>query len=194
MNQKHDEIRNLLIKNLNEVLRDVEHEPRLKPLTPNDTFASRSTILDPDARSDIRARGFWSEQVDAFFDVRVFYPNASSYMTRDLRSLYCSMEKLKKSQYGERILHVDHGSFTPLVFSTFGGMGGEANRMVKKLSTMLAEKRNESYSHIVGHMRASLSFALCRAANVCLRGTRRRRSFVAEPPTATDVATFLCSI
>jgi hypothetical protein len=189
INQRHDEVRNLLNQKLCEVLRDVEREPRLKPLAPTDVFNSRTVIIDQDARSDIRARGFWSDQMDAFFDVRVFYPNASSYLNRDLRSIYASIEKQKKNQYGERITNIDHGSFTPLVCSTSGGVGEEANRVIKKLATMLAEKHNESYSHIVGHLRASIAFSLCRAANICLRGTRRRRA----QPNFTDSPTIYFS-
>jgi hypothetical protein len=195
INQRHDGLRNLLADNMREVLHDVETEPRLQPLTQQDAFESPSAILDRDARADIRARGFWSEQMDAFFDVRVYYPNASSYLTRELRNLHGSFENQKKRQYGERIRHVDHGSFTPLVFTTFGGMGEEAHRTVKKLATMLAEKRKENYCHIVGHLRARLSFALCRAATICLRGTRKRRHGAeAFLKTPSDVTNFLCFI
>ena len=46
----------------------------------------------------------------------------------------------KKRQYSERINTVEHGSFTTLVFSVCGGMGGEAAVAVKKLVTALATK------------------------------------------------------
>jgi hypothetical protein len=194
INQRHDEVKNLLAKGLSEVLHDVESEPRLKPLTPMDTLNNRSANTDSDSRSDIRARGFWSDQTDAFFDIRVYYPHASSYMTRNLPSLYRTFEQQKKNQYSERIINIDHGSFTPLVFSTFGGMGEEANRTIKKLAAMLAEKKNESYSHVVGLLRAQLTFALCRSANICLRGTRRRRSIPMVNHTPSDVINFQSNI
>jgi len=32
----------------------------------------------------------------------------------------------KKREYGDRVRSMEHGSFTPLVFSTFSGLGREA--------------------------------------------------------------------
>ena len=43
-----------------------------------------------------------------------------------------------------RIKRFDHGKFTPMVFSTFGGLGYERNRLLKKLNEKIAEKRSES--------------------------------------------------
>ena len=40
-----------------------------------------------DARLDVKA-GFWCRGQDAYFDVRVFYPNASSYRSLSLSSAY----------------------------------------------------------------------------------------------------------
>ena len=41
------------------------------------------------------------------------------------------------------------GSFTPLVFSTFRGMGGAATTAYKRLASLLAAKRDHSYSSAV---------------------------------------------
>jgi hypothetical protein len=194
INKRHDEVRDIIAKELSQVLHDVQVEPHLKPLSPMEVLSHPSAITDDTARSDIRARGFWSDQQEAFFDIRVFYPNATSYLSRDLGSLYCSMEKQKKNQYNERIINVERGCFTPLVFSTFGGMGREAKTMVKRLGAMLAEKKKESYSRVVCLLRTRLSFALCRSAGVCLRGTRRRRSLGASTFPPTDVINFQSSI
>ena len=51
---------------LQEVLPDVEIEPRLLPQHGEDISAA-SANRQPEARLDIRARGFWSRQQDAFF-------------------------------------------------------------------------------------------------------------------------------
>ena len=86
------------------------------------------------------------------------------------------MEEEKKREYGERI-KVEHGSFTPLVFSTCGGMGQEASVVVKKLAHALAMKRNETYSRVVTWMRCCLAFSLARSAIRCVRrscSTRHR--------------------
>ena len=42
----------------------------------------------------------------------------------------------------QRILDVEQGSFTPLVFGTNGGMGDECRKFVDELSRKLAEKKN----------------------------------------------------
>ena len=73
----HNEIRDITASLLTEVCHNVATEPPLQPLT-EETFSARSANTDNYARLDIRARGFWNSHQDAFFDVRVFYPNAPS--------------------------------------------------------------------------------------------------------------------
>ena len=58
----------------------------------------------------------------AFFDTRVFYPHAPSYRSRALPSLYRRFKGDKKHKYGERIREIEHSLFTPLVFSSGGGV------------------------------------------------------------------------
>ena len=81
----------------------------------------------------------------------------------------------KKREYGEQIREVEHGSFTPLVFSTCGGMGQEALVVVKKFGRCPCQKRNESYSHVVSWMRCCLAFSLARSAICCVRGSHSTR-------------------
>ena len=108
-----------------------------------------------------------------FFDVRLFYPFASSYSQKPLATLYCENEK-KKLEYGCRVREVEHGSFTPLVFTTNGGMAQEATVMYKQLASLLVEKRDESYGAIMGWLRCKISFTLLKAALLCLRGSRSK--------------------
>ena len=98
---------------------------------------------------DIRARGFWSRGQDAFFDVRVFHPNAS-YRNKDLASLYKLHENAKKREYGERVREVEHAMFTPLVLSTCGGMLRETTTFYKMLTADLAAKRSSNTVRIWG--------------------------------------------
>ena len=88
------------------------------------------------------------------------------------------MEGDKKSEYGERIREVEHGSVTPLVFTTGGGMDQEAMVVVKKVADDLAMKRNERYSRVVSWMRYCLAFSLARAAIRCVRGSRSIRPWM----------------
>ena len=119
---------------------------------------------------DIRARGFWNNSHDAFFNVRVFYPNASSNHSTVVSSAYRRHEQAKKREYGQRVRDVEHGLFTPLVLSSNGGMGKEATTFYKRLADMIAQKRQHPYSMVMGGLRCRLSFASLRSCIMCIRG------------------------
>ena len=51
-------------------------------------------------------------------------------------------EQEKKRAYNQRVLEVENGVFTPLVFSTSSGMGREASEFYKRLADRLSEKRD----------------------------------------------------
>ena len=53
-----------------------------------------------------------------FFDVRVFNPGAPS--NHLFMSAYCSHEREKRRQYEQRVREIEHGHFSPLVFTTTG--------------------------------------------------------------------------
>ena len=69
-----------------------------------------------------------------FFDVRICHPNADPYRDMDPNQIYRQHETEKKRQYASRILEVEQATFTPLVFSTTGGMGAECKRYHSRLS------------------------------------------------------------
>ena len=71
------------------------------------------------ARADICARGFWGRRQHAFFDIRVFHPNAPSYCQTQVGPLFRRHELEKKREYGDHVCSVESASFTPLVLSTF---------------------------------------------------------------------------
>ncbi len=104
------------------------------------------------------------------------------------RQLNSKFEHEKKRQYNDRIINVEQGSFTPLIFSSTGGMGREASMFLKRLATMISEKRSELYSHTVGLLRCRIAFALIRASNVCLRGSRGSRKHQLSHDTVTSEA------
>ena len=163
IHMRHNDPTTFLAQCMKEVHQDVELEPPLQPLN-GETFRHLTANTEPDARADIRVRDFWTNSRNAFFDTRVFYPHARSYQSRSLPSLYKRFESEKKREYGERINTVEHGSFTPLVFSACGGMGHEATVAVRKLASALASKRRETYSRVINWLRCRLSFSLARSA------------------------------
>ena len=101
-------------------------EPLLTPLS-GEQFNLRSTITEEHARVDVSARDVWVRGSRAFFDIMVFNPLARSYSNSTLKASHKSNENLKKRKYNDRILQVEHGSFTPLVFTNFGGVGVEGS-------------------------------------------------------------------
>ncbi len=82
-----------------------------------------------------------------FFDVRVFYPNAPSNRSGDA---YRRHEQAKKREYGQRVREIERGVFTPLVLSTWGGMGKEAATFYKRLADLIASKRQNPYPAVMG--------------------------------------------
>ena len=185
--QRHNNLRDLIAALLQEVCTNVETEPQLQPTSGE--ILGQSANKDDNARLDVRAGGFWgTAQQDAFFDVRVFYPFASSYRRTKLSSLYRQHENKKRREYGQRVREIEHGSFTPLVFTTEGGMAAEATVFVKRLASLISQKRNESYSCVLGWLRCVMSFCLLRSSLVCLRGTRRKQRKVDCDAIAEAVA------
>jgi hypothetical protein len=177
IHSRHDDVRDLIATEIGSVLNDVETEPLLQPLT-GEILLPTSANRTPDARSDIRARGFWQRQQNAFFDVRIFYPHARCYRSKPLRQIFASVENEKKREYCDRILQIEHGCFTPLAFSANGGMGKEATIAIKKLATKISEKNGESYSKTMNLLRSRLCFSLTRSAITCIRGSRKFRKSV----------------
>ena len=173
VHRRHDAIRDMTGDLLNEVCHDVCIEPPLLELT-GETLSLRTANAARDARLDISARGVWSREQRAFFDVRVFDPNARSYQNQSLSQAYRKNELEKKRHYNERVREIEHGTFTPLVFSVYGGMGQECKVFYKRLCSLLSEKRGENYSIVSSWVRTRTSFSLLRSALMAIRGTRHR--------------------
>jgi hypothetical protein len=102
--------------------KNVSWEPELQPLE-GENLKYKSGNKSDEARSDLGVLGFWRSMRRAFFDVTAFSPFARSYANSSLKSLFIRHEKRKNREYKDRILNVEHGDFSPLVFSTTGGMG-----------------------------------------------------------------------
>ena len=153
---RHNEIREITASLLMETCHNVATEPPLQPLN-GETLSARSANTDDNAHLDIDARGFWNNHQDAFFDVRVFYPNAPTCSNHSTDA-YRRHEMAKKREYGQRVREVERGVFTPLVLSTNGGMGKEAAAFYRRLADMIAQ-RQHPYSRVMGWLRCRLSFA-----------------------------------
>ena len=189
IHQRHDRLRNVLANVLSEVQKDVAIEPLLIPLTGE--ILPDSSTTDDEARLDIGARGFWQEGQQALFDLRIFNPFASSYLQTSLVKCFDNIQREKKRKYNPRVNQIEHGSFSPLVFTPYGGMGREAEHFVSTLFAKLALKRNLPYASIVNWLRSKISFALIRSAILCVRGTRDWRKPSTYSSANIELAQFI---
>ena len=124
-----------------------------------------------------------------FFDVKVFNPFAKFNQKFALASCFTHHERQKKRAYEQRVVEVENGSFTPLVFSTTGGMGKLASIFYSRLAMMLSEKRQQPFSTTTGWLRCQLSFSLLRSSILCIRGSRSSHHVIPRFPISTDLAT-----
>ena len=170
---RHDELRDFTAEILGEICKDVVVEPTLTPLS-GEKFSLSSANTDLNARPDVAARGVWMRGSRAFFDVRVFNPLAQCYFNSTIKAAHKANEKSKKREYNDRILQIEHGSFTPLVFSTFGGMSVECSNLYNKVAEKIAEKRDIASSMAKAWIRTKISFCLLRTTNLCIRGSRAK--------------------
>ena len=100
-----------------------------------------STNDADDARVDIVAENFWCHnRHKSYLDVKVFNPFTKSNVKESLTQCYCRLELDKKRVYEARVREVELGYFTPLVFSTSGGLGPAAKIFYKRLASLIAEK------------------------------------------------------
>ena len=168
---RHNALRDLNAEMQQEVCRDVVIEPRLLPL---DNEIVDGTSADR-AAPDISSRGMWSAFGRTFFDVRVLHPNAKSYINTAPATLFSNHEKEKMRKYNSRVITVEGGSFTPLVYSTFGGWAPQAVKYHKRLAQMISNKRNEDYKDVINHIRTRVRFSLLRSVLVAVRGERGKK-------------------
>ena len=112
-----------------------------------------------------RGKYGWLARLDAYYDVRVFHPNAPRNRSGSLSSAYKKHEDIKKRAYGQRVRDI----FTLLFFSPPDGTGSHNFLQNLRLADILAWKQQKPYSVVIS---CKLSFAGIRSSIMCIRGTR----------------------
>ena len=166
---RHNRIRDLEASILKDVCKDVRVEPELLPVGER-TIAS-SNIADR-ARLDVSAVGVWSPMERTFADVRIVHPNSRTYAGKAIEKVYELHENEKKRAYNQRVIQVEKATFTPLIFSTSGGMAPECTLFHKRLAVLISNKTKEEYSHVMNHLRTRLRFTLLKSTLIAIRGER----------------------
>ena len=166
--------------------KDIKTEPPLLPLSGVELPRSANTAND--ARLDVSARSLWNPLERAFLDIRVFHPLAPSIVAHGtIAKMYRSHENEKKSVYNARVLQVERGTFTPVVFSTSGGMGIEAQKLFKRIAERTARKTGQSYSDAISFIRKRVRFDLLKTTIIALRGDRGRLIGATEDIVDLDI-------
>lgn len=190
---RHNELRDITAELLTEVCHNVGTEPALQSLS-QEQLKHRTANREDGARLDVVAESFWGrDRQRAFFDVRVFNPIAQSHRNTPLAQCYRQNEQEKKRAYEERVREVEHGTFSPLVFSTSGGMGPIATVVYRRIASLIAEKQQQPYSRTLFWLRCKLSFSLLRSAIMCLRGARSSLHHPARPSKIGEPIDLTCS-
>ena len=182
---RDNEIRDITASPMSEVCHGIGTEPTLQPVT-GERLTHRTANREDGAHLDIVAQSFWGrDRQSAFFDVRVFNLYAQTYRNSTLAQCYRRNELEKKRAYAKHVREIEHGSFSPLVFSTAGGTGTTATVFYKRPFSLWAEKHNRTYSTTLHWLRCRPSFFFLRSAIMCLRGSRSIWQCSDRSPTET---------
>ena len=72
------------------------------------------------------------------------HSNDKSFRDQEPQQIHRIHENDKKQSYSRRVLDFEHGLFTPLVFTTTGGIGKECIRYYSRLAELIAALRKEN--------------------------------------------------
>ena len=166
---RHNRVRDLEAELMKEVCHNVQIEPELLPIEGD---GPRRGNTAEKARLDVAGVGVWGSYEKTFLDIRIMHPNAPTYVKKPIEDVYLLHENEKKNKYNERVIQIEKGSFTPIVGSTLGGFGKEADRHHKRIASLIAAKRNENYADVITYIRTRLRFSVLKSILTAVRGVR----------------------
>ena len=162
---RHNEVRDLLCELSSMAWSNVIKEPIIQE--PSLNPPSEGLV------ADLSVRGVWQRQCTAMFDVRVVDSDSPSYSDKSPQSVLAIAEREKKRKY-IAACESRHCSFTPLCLTIDGLAGIEMKTFLQRLADRLSTIWDLHYSLTMNWVRTKLSFALLRATNLCIRGTRSK--------------------
>ena len=136
----------------------------------------------------------WERRQQTFLDLRIFDSDACRSLDKLLQQCHVINEQEKKRAYNERVLQIEHGTITPLVFPTYGSIGRECCTFYSRLSDLLSEKPDLPKSITMKWVHAKMSFALLKSSLLCLRGSQTVSRNVAEFESDVVVSEFFSRI
>ena len=108
------------------------------------------------ARLDMKARGFWTPGVTAFFDVRITHVNSRSNQGKHTATIFKEQENEKKRKYNQSHRCRDGNSYTIGVwYKRTGGMGLDSQNFLRTLANKFSSKNKELYAGVISWRRAN---------------------------------------
>ena len=94
-----------------------------------------------------------------------------------------------------KMMDVEMGTFTPLVFGTNGSMALDYQNFLRSLANKPSTKNDEPYASVISWLRIQLSFSVLRTVHKCVRGSRYpfKSREVSEDFTLTVAGLYLYS-
>ena len=160
--QHHNEVRDALGDIAALAFKEVTREPVVREA---DETRGISALV-----ADLGVRGIWQPQAEALFDIRVIDTDAQSHAHRSVNGVLAT-EKEKKRKYTQAA-QARHASFSPFVLTVDGLMAREARFVVQWITRTLSTKWSKSYGVVMGWVQTRMSFAILRATNLCVRGSK----------------------
>ena len=102
---RYNDLRDLTANMMSKVCKDTETEPKLTPFS-GKKLQGRMSNISSEVSIDIRARGLWIQEQQAFFELLVFSSNACHYRNKSLQQCHVMNEQEKKRAYNERTLNI----------------------------------------------------------------------------------------
>ena len=152
----------------------------VEPLLGKIEEGARDTLignLNDQARGDIIIRNFNGMQTTTYFDVGVLSPTCDSNKRSSVSENIAKMEKQKNKDYADRIKHNLGGFFIPCIFSSGGGIGPAANKVIKNIANKASSNSLEKYEDIKNEIRLDIVFSLLKSR---IEGIRSCRNNIAS--------------
>lgn len=95
---------------------------------------------------------------------------SQNYLSQIIILKWHEKEK-QKHQYNNRVINIEHGTFTSLVFSLSGSVGKECSMLHKHMAQKIVNITGERYEKIMSIIRCIMSFLILQFCSICIRGS-----------------------
>ena len=173
IHRRHDYIKWVLARNAEKAFgsTSVEIEPTLGKIE-SDAHDILTGNLNDLARSDFSIRDYHGPHSKSHFDVRVLSPTCESNRDATIHKSIAKAEKSKNKDYADRIKNYVGGSFFPCVFTSGGGIGPAANKVISDIARKASLSSLERYEVIKEEIKRDVVFSLIKSRIQGIRSSK----------------------